>query len=268
MRAISGIPTTLALAGLLLGCSTASTDVPEPRPARSRIEQLNDKFEGQLVAILAFDEKNPACRADPGAMDPATLAACTPLERLQLRDEFTVTPDVDGFDPRTRTMLVIDGAGVDSSHPDVPWYAVVGLGPLPAGPSGLVTTTTSLEPQIAPAIPLVVVGVELLIEAAIVFFAAKAVVATTDAIMKSQDAREPAAGVRSKLVEGTSPLLPPDCNENNVGKTAKHYECSGSTPGRQGVHKCTKVGKSYEWKLVELQNWCERRGYTGWGPAH
>jgi hypothetical protein len=157
---VAGIAVVGALA------ATACTAPHAPDAAGQNETSTDTRFEGQLVAILPFDTKNPSCADDPTTMPAATLAACSGLDPAQLPAKIDVTFDIDQFDVRSdHAMLILRGPTLDTTQTDF-WVGIVGMGPAPSntaggGSGGLVGQ--SVRPQF---IPLLVGGAVLVGETA------------------------------------------------------------------------------------------------------
>ena len=133
----------------LVGCS--GPPAPTASIESEATQELEEKFAGNVFAVLRLDEKNPGCTSDPTQFDPSqldasTFAACSGAVADQLPASLHVTTDSAAFDPTqaTRSILAVLAPSPDPSDPHMSWYAVVGLGPA-TQVGGLAGTSAALR---------------------------------------------------------------------------------------------------------------------------
>jgi hypothetical protein len=216
---------------LLVGCSTAASE--EEAPPKDEVGKLEQRLEGQGVALMPFALGDVRCSldADPTMMNRDTLASCAHLDLAKLPADLVVTDDPRVFDPRSdsdqkRTILVFVGPTIESSE-SRGWIAAVGLGPTASATNNntqLVKSTTTIRPQVAMAAPLLIEGGKMLIAAGIAFFGAKAIVATGEAVLNQSQSR-PIVEESERVVTRQSRLINCTPDEHELLKSNKTRAC-------------------------------------------
>jgi hypothetical protein len=94
------------------------------------------RFKDQAIAVVPFDSQNPACMANPTAMDRHTLATCLRMDEAKLPTDYQVTTDFDAFAPEKKNASIFVMAGIEACP--APWFAFIGLGQVPVKDQPLV----------------------------------------------------------------------------------------------------------------------------------